>query len=145
MPTGTDIQFTTVRLDVVRTVKLTSMTNLVAVLTELGLALSAQEQLWVVALDSLNQIRSVTTVSVGSYHECFVAVPTIMNPVLLSAADRFIIAHNHPNGRSNPTKDDIDLTARIEAAANVLDMEFDDHLILTPTGNWASMRALGHL
>ena len=137
--------FVTVRLDIQRTVKLNSLGQLTDHLMDWGLSTAAQEQLWVIALDSLNQIRSVTTVSVGSYHDCYVAVPTIFSPVLLSASDRFIMAHNHPNGRSTPTKDDIELTARVEAASRMMDIEFDDHIITTPSGTWSSMRALGYL
>lgn len=140
-----DVPFTTVRLHVDRTVKLDSMSALIAQLTEMGLPSAAQEQLWVIALDSLNQIRSVTPVSIGTYHECYVSVPNVLSPVLLSATDRFIIAHNHPNGRPNPTADDIDLTKRISIAAEAMDMAFDDHIIVTPTGEWRSMRALGHM
>ena len=137
--------FTRVSLNVERVVKLDSMTHLVEQLDKLGLSSAAQEQLWVIALDSLNQIRSVTMVSVGTYHECYVAVPAVLSPVLLSATDRFIMAHNHPNGRPHPTPDDIDLTQRVEAAARVMDISFDDHLIVTSTGAWQSMKALGHL
>ena len=137
--------FTRVSLTVERTVKLDSMADLIVQLGTMGLATSAQEQLWVIALDSINQIRNITIVSVGTYHDCFVSVPTILSPVLLSATDRFIIAHNHPNGRSAPTDDDIDLTARVDAAAKVMDLSFDDHIIVSASGSWSSMRALGHL
>lgn len=140
-----DAPFTRVSLDVERVVKLDSMTHLADQLGKLGLSSAAQEQLWVIALDSLNQIRSITAVSIGTYHECYVAVPTVIAPVLLSATDRFIMAHNHPNGRPNPTADDIDLTDRVNAAARVMDISFDDHLIVTSTGAWQSMKALGHL
>lgn len=140
-----EVPFTTVRLQVDRVVKLDSMGEMVDQLNELGLAASAQEQLWVVALDSLNQIRSITVASIGTYHECYVSVPNVLSPVLLSAADRFILAHNHPNGRPNPTKDDIDLTKRVVKAAEAMDIEFDDHIIVTPTGQWRSMRSMGHL
>ena len=137
--------FTRVSLAVERTVKLDSMADLITQLGVMGLTASAQEQLWVIALDSINQIRGITIVSVGTYHDCFVSVPTILSPVLLSATDRFIIAHNHPNGRSAPTDDDIDLTARVDAAAKVMDLSFDDHVIVSASGSWSSMRALGHL
>jgi DNA repair protein RadC len=137
--------FTRVTLTVERTVKLDSMADLITQLGVMGLAASAQEQLWVIALDSINQIRTVTIVSTGTYHDCFVSVPIILSPVLLSATDRFIIAHNHPNGRSAPTDDDIDLTARVDAAAKVMDLSFDDHVIVSSSGSWSSMRALGHL
>lgn len=140
-----DVPFTTVRLHVDRTVKLDSMTDLVTQLGVMGLSSSAQEQLWVIALDSLNQIRSVTPISIGTYHECFISVPSVFSPLLLSATDRFIMAHNHPNGRPNPTPDDIELTGRIKAAAEVMDISFDDHIIVTPTGAWKSMVALGYI
>jgi DNA repair protein RadC len=140
-----EIPFVTVQLDVQRVVKITSLATLVQILTDAGLAGSAQEQLWVIALDSLNQIRSITPVSVGTYHECYVSVPNVISPVLLSATDRFTIAHNHPNGRPNPTPDDIDLTRRISVSAEAMDLSFDDHIIVTPTGEWRSMRALGHM
>jgi DNA repair protein RadC len=140
-----DAPFMSVRLDVTRIVKLDSMKSLADLLVELGLAGSAQEQLWVLALDSLNQIRSITPISIGTYHECYVSVPTVLSPVLLSATDRFIIAHNHPNGRSAPTADDIDLTQRIDKSAHDMDLAFDDHIIVTPSGAWQSMRALGHM
>jgi len=140
-----DIPFSTVQLTIQRVVKVTSLGSLNETLAEMGLASSAQEQLWVVSLDSLNQIRSVTVASIGTYHECYVSVPNVISPVLLSATDRFIMAHNHPNGRPNPTADDIDLTKRVAVAAEAMDLAFDDHIIVTPTGEWRSMRALGHL
>ena len=140
-----DIPFTTVRLEIQRIVKLTSLKNLSETLGELGLNNAAQEQLWILAIDSLNQIRRVTPVAIGTYHECYVGVPNVISPVLLSATDRFIMAHNHPNGRPNPTADDIDLTKRIRVAAEAMDLAFDDHVIVTPTGGWTSMKALGHL
>lgn len=140
-----DVPFTTVRLHVDRTVKLDSLSSLVDRLKDMGLTSSAQEQLWVIALDSLNHIRSVTPVSVGTYHECFVAVPAVLSPVLLSATDRFIMAHNHPNGRPNPTEDDVELTERVAKACDVMDISFDDHLIVTSMGPWVSMKSLGYL
>lgn len=139
-----DTPFTRVRLEVERVVQLDSLAHLVDMLGEMGLSTAAQEELWVIALDSLNQIRSITRVSIGTYHECFVSVPTVIGPVLLSATDRFIMAHNHPNGRPNPTLDDIELTKRIAGAAELMDIAFDEHLIVTPSGAWAGMKALGH-
>lgn len=139
------IPFVTVQLKVERIVRPANLDNLVNLLGELGLSGSAQEQLWVLALDGQNNIRQIHVANIGSYHDTFVSIPTVLSPVLLSASDRFIVAHNHPNGKPNPTQDDIELTRRIDAAANVLDMEFDDHLIVTARGAWVSMRALGHL
>jgi DNA repair protein RadC len=137
--------FTRVQLEVVKRVKPVGLAGLAALLDEWGLARSPQEQLWVITLDSLNQVRTVTPVAIGTYHDSFVAIPTILAPVFLAASDRFIVAHNHPAGRTTPSANDLDLTARIKAAADICDLMFDDHLIVEPRGSWSSMASLGHL
>jgi hypothetical protein len=55
----TSIPFVRVQLDVERHVELDTMADLVGVLTDLGLASAAQEQFWVVSLDSRNAIRTI--------------------------------------------------------------------------------------
>lgn len=137
--------FCSVRLEVRKTVKPRHQGELVDLLNELGLVTSSQEQLWVIALDAVNAVRSVTPVAMGTYHDSFVALPTIFAPVFLAATDRFIIAHNHPAGRARPTKPDLDLTARVQAAATVLDVEFHDHIIVCPDGSWTSLNSAGYM
>ncbi len=45
-------------------------------------------------------------------------------------ADAIIVAHNHPSGDPTPSKADLQLTAALQSAANLLGIKFLDHLIL---------------
>ena len=45
-------------------------------------------------------------------------------------ADAIIVAHNHPSGNPTPSKADLQLTAALQSAANLLGIKFLDHLIL---------------
>ena len=45
-------------------------------------------------------------------------------------ADAIIVAHNHPSGDPTPSKADLQLTAALQSAANLLGVKFLDHLIL---------------
>ena len=45
-------------------------------------------------------------------------------------ADAIIVAHNHPSGDPTPSKADLQLTAALQSAANLLGVKFLDHLVL---------------
>ena len=45
-----------------------------------------------------------------------------------------ILAHNHPSGNLNPSRDDIKITDRIYSAAKLFDIAIHDHLIITNNG-----------
>jgi len=110
---------------------------------DLGLSHAAQEEIWVVTLDGDRNIRAVVPVAKGGYHEVFASVPAILSAVLLTGTDRFVLVHNHPSGNLEPTEPDKRLTKGLVEAIHKLDMLFDDHLIVGPTG-WFSMRKAGY-
>jgi DNA repair protein RadC len=41
-----------------------------------------------------------------------------------------IVYHNHPSGRPEPSKADIELTQKIKAGARLLDIDLNDHIII---------------
>ncbi|MCC8999183.1 MAG: hypothetical protein LM522_06735, partial [Candidatus Contendobacter sp.] len=41
-----------------------------------------------------------------------------------------IVAHNHPSGEIEPSRQDIDLTKRLKEALNLVDVNLLDHLII---------------
>lgn len=102
-----------------------------------GLTSSTQEALWVVALDNMDQLKTVTEVARGGFHDVLVYPANILAAVLTAHTDRFYIAHNHPSGPVTPTEDDLNLTANVMAAANVAGLSFEDHIITGPEG-WFS-------
>lgn len=112
---------------------------------EWGLTHSTQEAIWVIALDAIENVKLVTEVARGGFHDVTVAIPTVLSAVLLASTDRFYIAHNHPAGALRPTPQDIHMTAEIMAAANVAGLSFEDHLIVGPKGRTFSFWRRGIL
>jgi len=52
--------------------------------------------------------------------------------------------HNHPSGDPKPSRDDIEMTREIKAAAEALGISIHDHLVIGRKGH-ASFRSLGLL
>lgn len=101
---------------------------------EWGLTNATQESVWVIALDSIENVKTISEVARGGFHEVTVDIPTVLAAVLNANTDRFYIAHNHPAGEIAPTALDIHMTAEIMAAANAAGLSFEDHLIVGPAG-----------
>ena len=113
----------------------------VGLLRKWGLASRTQECFWVIAYDSAMNIRTVSEINKGSYATVGVHLPSLFALVLAAGADRFQVAHNHPDGNANPTAKDIQVTQTIMDGANVLGLFFEDHHIVGPTGNHYSFAA----
>lgn len=61
---------------------------------------------------------------------------------LLNGTVAIILAHNHPSGSPKPSKNDIDLTGRLEEAGQLLQIQVLDHLIVG--GNdYVSLKSAG--
>jgi DNA repair protein RadC len=63
---------------------------------------------------------------------------------LILNASALIVAHNHPSGDSKPSREDIEMTRELKAAAKALEVELHDHVVIGH-GNHASFRSLGLL
>ncbi len=63
----------------------------------------------------------------------------VFREALKAGASKIIVAHNHPSGDLTPSKADIDTTARLRAASNLLGVQFLDHLILGKDSRFVSI------
>jgi DNA repair protein RadC len=125
--------------------ELESAADLPNILRGLGLHDQTQEVLWVIAYDSMMQVRTIVEVARGGYHSLDVPIPALMTAVLMAGTDRFMIAHNHSAGDVSPTEVDIDLTRKVMSAANTCGLYFEDHIILSPGDDHYSMADTGIL
>ena len=57
-------------------------------------------------------------------------------------APKIILIHNHPSGDSKPSKNDIEITAKLYDAANMVGVELLDHLVI---GNMEYTSIMGEL
>ena len=53
---------------------------------------------------------------------------------LMDRAASIIIAHNHPSGIAEPSKEDIETTQQLIAAGVLLGLPLEDHIIVTKAG-----------
>lgn len=97
-------------------------------------------------LNRSNEPLAYSVVSVGGIDSIAVDHRLIFSAALnIASCTGIALAHNHPSGRRDPGTSDIELTANIKAAADVLRFDLVDHLILTPGGDYYSFREKGKI
>ena len=103
------------------------------------------EQMWVLSMDGRNRLRGLRCVAQGGLHSCVVTAREILRTALADGASGFVLAHNHPSGEPSPSLDDIEMTRAVAEAADVIGLPLLDHVIVTATGEYASLLDLGFL
>lgn len=90
-----------------------------------------KEQLRGLYLNSRYQVIHEEIISVGSLTANIVHPREVFAPALEYGAVAVIVAHNHPSGSLEPTRDDLQVTDQLLAAGKALGVELLDHLIVT--------------
>lgn len=70
----------------------------------------------------------------GALNESISHPREILRKAIVHAAHAFILVHNHPSGDPSPSETDIRMTRRIREAAEIMKIEFLDHLIVGAPG-----------
>ena len=89
------------------------------------------EGFFVLPLDA--ERRALTTpilVSLGEPATTTVDVGEVFSAVLGVGAEAFLVAHNHPSGNPKPSRDDVEMTRKLMAGAELLGVRLLDHLII---------------
>jgi DNA repair protein RadC len=89
-----------------------------------------QERFWSLLLDGKQRLRRVVTVSVGTLTASLVHPREVFRSAVREAAGALIVAHNHPSGDPEPSREDLAVTERLRAAGEVLGIPVQDHVIL---------------
>ena len=85
-------------------------------------------------LDSRNQEIKREIISVGSLNASLVHPREVFEPAVKNLAAQVILAHNHPSGNPEPSRDDLEINRRLVEAGKILGIEVIDHIIVTATG-----------
>jgi len=96
-----------------------------------GMGSSHKEQLRGLYLNSRYQVIHDEIISVGSVTANIVHPREVFQPAIEHSAVAVIIAHNHPSGVLEPTAADLDVTAQLKAAGELLGISLLDHLIIS--------------
>lgn len=106
------------------------------------MAHGAIERFRVLFLDNKNVLIRSELMAEGTVNQAPVYVREVMKRALELGATAIVLAHNHPSGDPQPSRDDIAITAQIAAAGKPLSIVLHDHVIIGRQGH-ASLKALG--
>jgi len=66
----------------------------------------------------------------GTVNASVVSPREIFLEALSARAVQIILLHNHPSGDARPSKEDLNVTRRIEKAGGLLGISLTDHIII---------------
>lgn len=108
------------------------------------LADADREHFIVVSLDTKNQPLSINVCHIGSLNASIVHPREVMKSAILSNAASIIVGHNHPSGKVDPSREDIEVTKRLTEAGKIVGIELLDHIIVGDN-KFVSLKEKGYI
>ena len=96
------------------------------------------EEFKILLMNRANSVLGIMGVSKGGISGTVTDVRVILQAAIKANASGMIAGHNHPSGNLNPSESDSKLTQKIKEAAQLMDIQLLDHLIISPDGNYYS-------
>lgn len=94
------------------------------------------EKFWVVCLNRKNCLMRHIEVTSGTATGSLVHPREVFREAIRLSATTIIAVHNHPSGDPTPSKADFDVTRQLQKAADAVEIDMLDHLIIgTPAGD----------
>ena len=101
-----------------------------------------REHMCVMLLNVKNHIIAWETISIGSLDASVVHPREVFRPAIIKGAASIILVHNHPSGDPTPSKEDLEVTARMVQVGRVMNISVLDHIIIGGD-NFVSMKEKG--
>ena len=92
------------------------------------------EEFWVLYLNNSNKVLSKSQQGKGGITGTMVDVRLVFKTALELGATAVILCHNHPSGTLTPSDADKQITRKLKAAGQNLDIQVLDHIIVTENG-----------
>lgn len=88
------------------------------------------ETLKIIMLNNKNVVKKILTIAVGCENNISINIKAILSEPVKMQIPKIILVHNHPSGNSTPSSLDIEFTKRVQKAAELLDIQVLDHIII---------------
>lgn len=98
----------------------------------------------VLLLNTKHRVLWIHELSRGTLDGCIVHPRDVFKVALLTNAAAVIVAHNHPSGEPEPSPDDVKLCARLQSAAQIIEIDLLDFMIIGE-GRYYSFKEGGRL
>lgn len=88
------------------------------------------EQLWVLNLDTKNQVIAVDQLYKGAVNASMIRTAEVFQGAVSRKATSIILVHNHPSGDPTPSGADFAVTRNVREAGKILDIQLLDHVVI---------------
>lgn len=100
----------------------------------------SREIIKIIILDNKNQILKIKDISEGNTNNAYIEPKEILVDNIKMGAPKIIMAHNHPSGDPTPSKKDIETTEKLINIAQMMGIQFLDHIVIGD-GRYTSIMA----
>jgi len=100
-----------------------------------------QEHFICASLNGANEVIATRVVSVGLVNKTQVHPREVFADPLIDRASAVIVAHNHPSGSLEPSKEDIDITGQLKSAGEILGIRLLDHIVFNQKGYYSFLES----
>lgn len=105
-----------------------------------------REVFLVLVLNTKNQVNAVHRCHIGSINASIVHPREVYKAAILNNGASIVVAHNHPSYNPEPSREDIEVTKRLQEVGKMLGIELLDSLIVTENPkNFISLKEKGYL
>lgn len=95
------------------------------------------EEVWILLLNRRNQIIKEFRLTSGSAVASLFDIKMIIKRALLEDAEGLAMCHNHPSGSLRPSSQDDNITRKLLAACQTMDLRMLDHVIISVDGYYS--------
>jgi DNA repair protein RadC len=93
-----------------------------------------QEYFLCLYLDGANHLCETRVITIGTLNQSLVHPREVFAPAVENRCASIIVAHNHPSGILEASREDIEVTKRLQESGKILGIELLDHVIFTREG-----------
>lgn len=88
------------------------------------------EEFWIVFLNGAHKVIETKRLTQGGMQQTIVDIPMLLKMSLEKSAVSIAVAHNHPSGQNYASKEDENITKKIQAGCEAIGINFLDHIII---------------
>lgn len=100
-----------------------------------------QEYCYAFYINGRQELVEKRLLALGGFNTNNIDTRSIFAPAISLACPFFVLVHNHPSGDFQPSQADILTTTKIKKAAEILDIQLLDHIIISKIGFYSFKEA----
>jgi len=96
-----------------------------------------QEHFYVLMLNNMNHVVEEKLISKGILDKTLIHPRELFRYAIKNSVSKIILVHNHPDGDSTPSKNDLEITEELAKAGNIIGIKILDHVIIGKGEKWS--------